>query len=37
MSKVTFEEDDVYNQSDADGFINLLVLPIKINALMKEK
>ena len=34
---VTFEEDDVYNQADAAGFINLFGLPLKINALMKEK
>ena len=34
---VTFEEDDVYNQADAEGFINLFGLPLKINALMKEK
>ena len=34
---VTFEEDDVYDQSDAEGFINLFGLPLKINALMKEK
>ena len=29
--------DDVYNQADAEGFINLFGLPLKINALMKEK
>lgn len=34
---VTFEEDEVYNQADAEGFINLFGLPLKINALMKEK
>lgn len=34
---VTFEEDDVYNQADAEGFINLFGLPLKIRALMKEK
>lgn len=34
---VTFEEDDVYNQADAEGFINLFGLPLTINALMKEK
>ncbi|MBS6543009.1 MAG: argininosuccinate synthase, partial [Veillonella sp.] len=27
----------VYDQSDAEGFINLFGLPLKINALMKEK
>ena len=34
---VTVEEDDVYNQADAEGFINLFGLPLTINALMKEK
>lgn len=34
---VTFEEDDVYDQADAEGFINLFGLPLTINALMKEK
>ena len=34
---VTFEEDDVYDQSDASGFINLFGLPLKVRALMKEK
>ena len=27
---VTFEEDDVYDQSDAEGFINLFGLPLKL-------
>ncbi len=31
---VTFGEDDVYNQQDAEGFINLFTLPLKIRALM---
>ncbi|MGL6063547.1 MAG: argininosuccinate synthase [Fusobacteriaceae bacterium] len=31
----TFEEDTVYNQNDAEGFINLYGLPLKIKALMK--
>ena len=31
----TFEEDDVYNQSDATGFIRLNGLRLKINALQK--
>ncbi len=35
-SMVTFEEDDVYNQNDAEGFINLFGLPIKISAMMKN-
>lgn len=34
---VTFGEDHVYNQSDAEGFINLFGLPLKLEALMKEK
>jgi len=33
---VTFGEDEVYNQADAEGFINLYGLPLKVNALMKE-
>jgi argininosuccinate synthase len=33
----TFGEDDVYNQKDAEGFINLFGLPLKVNALTKEK
>ncbi|MDU5951541.1 MAG: argininosuccinate synthase [Clostridiales bacterium] len=33
----TFGEDEVYNQADAEGFINLFGLPVKVNALMKEK
>lgn len=33
---VTFGEDEVYNQADAEGFINLFGLPLKVNALMKE-
>ncbi|MGB5823691.1 MAG: argininosuccinate synthase [Proteocatella sp.] len=33
---VTFGEDDVYNQKDAEGFINLFGLPLKVNALMKK-
>jgi argininosuccinate synthase len=30
----TFGKDDVYNQSDAAGFINLFGLPLKVNALV---
>jgi argininosuccinate synthase len=33
----TFGEDDVYNQKDADGFINLFSLSMKIRALNKKK
>ena len=33
---VTFCEDEVYNQADATGFINLFGLPLKVRALMKK-
>jgi len=33
----TFGRDAVYNQKDAEGFINLFGLPIKVRALMLEK
>ena len=33
---VTFGEDEVYNQADADGFINLFGLPLVIRALMQQ-
>ncbi|MDQ7792101.1 MAG: argininosuccinate synthase [Clostridia bacterium] len=33
----TFEEDEIYNQKDAEGFINLFGLPLKIQALMRKK
>ena len=33
----TFEEDQVYNQKDAEGFIRLNALRLRIQALMKEK
>ena len=33
----TFGEDDVYNQTDAQGFINLFGLPIKVKAMLDEK
>ncbi len=36
-SIATFGEDDVYNQADAAGFINLFGLPIKVQAKLKEK
>ena len=35
-SFATFGEDEVYNQNDSAGFINLFGLPIKIGALMKQ-
>jgi argininosuccinate synthase len=33
----TFSEDEVYNQADANGFINLFGLPIKVQAMKKMK
>jgi len=33
----TFGRDDVYNQKDAEGFINLFGLPVKVQAIMKKK
>lgn len=33
----TFSEDEVYDQSDANGFINLFGLPLKVHALKKMK
>ena len=33
----TFGEEDVYNQHDAEGFINLFGLPVKVKALLDEK
>ncbi|WP_293727893.1 argininosuccinate synthase [uncultured Phascolarctobacterium sp.] len=33
---VTFGEDEVYNQADATGFINLFGLPLRVRALMKK-
>ncbi|MDN5352221.1 MAG: argininosuccinate synthase, partial [Clostridiales bacterium] len=33
---VTFGEDEVYNQYDAEGFINLFTLPMKIKAMMEQ-
>ena len=34
---VTFGRDAVYNQKDAEGFINLFGLPLKIRALMLQR
>ncbi len=34
---VTFEEDDVYNQQDAEGFIRLFGLPLKVQALVTQE
>ena len=33
----TFGEDDVYDQADSAGFINLYGLPIKVKALLNQK
>ena len=33
----TFDEDDVYNQADSAGFINLFGLPIKVKAKLDQK
>lgn len=35
-SLATFAADQVYNQKDAEGFINLFGLPLKVEALLKE-
>ncbi len=32
---VTFDEDDVYNQQDAEGFIKLYGLPMKVRAMLE--
>ncbi len=32
----TFSADEVYDQSDAEGFINLFALPLKIRAIQKQ-
>ena len=33
----TFAQDDVYDQMDSQGFINLFGLPIKVKAMMDAK
>ena len=33
----TFDQDKVYNQADAGGFINLYGLPIWVKAVLDEK
>ena len=33
----TFSEDEVYDQKDAAGFINLFGLPLKVRAQMLKK
>ena len=32
----SFEKEDIYNQKDAEGFINLFGLPLKVHALMRK-
>lgn len=34
---VTFEDDDVYDQHDAEGFIRLFGLPLKVQALLAQE
>jgi argininosuccinate synthase len=33
----TFGRDEVYNQKDAEGFINLFGLPLTVRAIMEKK
>jgi len=33
----TFDKDEVYNQKDSEGFINLFGLPVKVKAMLNEK
>jgi argininosuccinate synthase len=33
----TFDADEVYNQKDAEGFINLFGLPLKVQAMLDKK
>ncbi|QRN85030.1 argininosuccinate synthase [Clostridia bacterium] len=33
----TFNEDEVYNQKDSEGFINLFGLPLKVQAILDKK
>jgi argininosuccinate synthase len=33
----TFGQDDVYHQGDAEGFINLFGLPMKVRALVEKQ
>ncbi|MDD5021579.1 MAG: argininosuccinate synthase [Endomicrobiaceae bacterium] len=33
----TFDKDEVYNQKDAEGFINLFGLPTKVQALLRKE
>ncbi len=36
-SLATFEKEEVYSQKDAEGFINLFGLPMKVQALLKKR
>jgi argininosuccinate synthase len=33
----TFEEDAIYDQKDANGFIRLFGLPLKVNAMLRKR
>ncbi|MBR6407347.1 MAG: argininosuccinate synthase [Clostridia bacterium] len=33
----TFDKDDVYDQTDSQGFINLFGLPVKVKAMIEQK
>jgi argininosuccinate synthase len=33
----TFSADDIYSHKDAEGFINLFGLPLKVQALLNQK
>jgi len=33
----TFEREEIYNQKDAEGFINLFGLPLKVESIIKRK
>ncbi|MDO8733696.1 MAG: argininosuccinate synthase [Elusimicrobiota bacterium] len=33
----TFEKEDIYNQKDAEGFINLFGLPLKVEAILRRQ
>jgi argininosuccinate synthase len=37
MDIATFGADEVYNQKDAEGFINLFGLPLKVRAMKMKK
>ena len=34
---ISFDEDEIYNQYDAEGFINLFGLPTKVQAQVNQK